>query len=248
MDRRRSTKHSQEIGDAILDDKITLSEREMYLTDEITRTYNAGDCKLAVEKSIEFLNEFPKSYMARYKFAVMHGDYSYTAGLSFEDKKKYRLIGNYGIKDLAEDPDLKRWPKEFQSRLRNEYYWFFEMPLEQYKLGLEDLADNNLGGHYSATVGAAMLALKSLKSGKITTAEEWAKKSIEHFKKFEDYKPTWANINYFAAQSFACLGKYADAVVSFKDMYRKLQAAVNETELADFITKLEEIKSLRTGK
>lgn len=224
---------------------IVLSERENLLTEEITKTYNSGQYQLAIEKSKAFLQEYPNSYIARYKYAVMHGDYSYTAGLSPEEKKKYREIGNQGIKALAEDPEIKRWPREFQSRLRNEYYWFYEMPLEQYNLGLEDIALNDLGGHYSATVGASMLAMKTLKAGDRAASEEWAEKSLYHFQKFEEHKPTWANINYFAAQSYACLGKYKESMDAFKGLFRKQKSAAKKSDLAEHQKQIEEIKALR---
>lgn len=227
-----------------MNEEIVLSEREQMLADEIRQIYNSGNCKGAVDKSIEFLKEFPSCYMAKYLYAVMCGDYSYEVGISREDQKRYREIGNNGVKALAEDPELQKWPRDFQFRLRNEYYWFFELHKEQYELGIERLATGE-AGHYSATVGASMMALKILREKNILLAEDWAQKSFEHFKKFEAFSPDWYNINYFGSQSLACLGKYEEALLCYKDMYRKQKAPVNEIEVADFLIKLEEIKNLR---
>lgn len=225
-------------------DEVVLSEREILLAEEIKEIYNSGDCKLAMEKSFEFLREFPNSYMARYEYAVTTGDYSYSVELSEEERIKYRTIGNNGIKSLAEDPEFKRWPPAFQSRVRNEYYWFFEMPKEQYELGLERIARGE-PGHYSASVGASMMALKCLKENNITLAEEWAQKSLMHFKKFEEYAPHWHNINFFAAQATACLGNYQKALLIYLDMFRKQNAPEDEAQVADFRKKVDEIRTLR---
>lgn len=224
---------------------IDLTEREEHLANEIKKIYNSGQCKAAVVKSVEFLAEFPRSYLARYVYAVMHGDYSYTIGLSDDDKRKYREVGKRGVKELVEDPDFKNWPTIFQFRVRNEYCWFFELHREQYDLGLERIAFDGLG-HYGASVGASMMALKSLREKNILHAETWAKKSYAHFKKFEEQSPNWYNINPFAAQALACLGEYEAALICYKDLYRKQNAVLNELEVADFLTKVAEIKRLRS--
>jgi outer membrane protein assembly factor BamD (BamD/ComL family) len=45
---------------------------------KIRAVYNSGDCARAVQLAVEFLEQFPKHYLARYSFAVMHGDYSHS--------------------------------------------------------------------------------------------------------------------------------------------------------------------------
>lgn len=227
-----------------MSDVIVVSKREEQLSEEISQIYNSGDCKKAVEKSIEFLQEFPKSYIARYKYAVMCGDYSYVLELSADEKKRYREIGNNGIKALVEDEDFKKYPINFQFSIRNEYYWFFELHKEQYELGIERLVASE-AGHYSASVGASMMALKQLEQGNVIQAEEWAHKSFMHFKKFEAYSPDWYNINYFGSQALACLGKYEEALICYKDMYRKQKGPENLIEVASFETMIERIKKLR---
>lgn len=79
--------------------EITLSDREKMLDKEIRTLYNSGDNKSAVEKSIDFLREFPQSHIARYSYAVMHGAYSYAIELSDAQKKSFRKIGNRGIRE-----------------------------------------------------------------------------------------------------------------------------------------------------
>jgi hypothetical protein len=221
-----------------------LSNREEVLADEITKIYNSGDCKTAVEKSIHFLREFPESIIARYKYAVMHGDYSFSVELTEEEKVKYRTIGKNGVKELFEDPSLTTWPSAFQFRVRNEYYWFFELHQEQYDLGIERIT---LGepGYYSSCVGASMLAFKSLKEKNVLLSEDWALKSLMHFHKFEEHSPNWYNINHFSALAAACLGKYEESLNLYKDMYRKQRAPINEKEVAEFVAQIEIIKTLR---
>jgi hypothetical protein len=222
---------------------IMVSDREKILTKEINEVYNAGELKRAMELSVEFLKEFPKSHIARYEYSVAHGDYSYSSELSDDEKRNYREIANKGIKALAEDPELPRWDQKFQFRVRNEYYWFFQMPEEQYNLGIEKLAMGE-PGHYSATVGASMMALRELKNRNPDSAKDWAQKALLHFEKFEDYAPDWHNINFFAAQAAACLGDYENALIIYKDIFRKQKKEINEKLVNEFKIKIDEIRKL----
>lgn len=148
------------------------------------------------------------------------------------------------MSELLNDPSFQTWPQRFQHSVRNEYYWFFELPEEQYNLGIEIL-QTRPEGHYPACVGASMMALKMLKQGKIPAAEEWGQKSLNHFHEFEKVSPNWHNINHFGAQALACLGCYDEAIACFKDMYRKQNAAEKPDEIAEFHRKLGEIRQLR---
>lgn len=227
-----------------MSEEHSISPREEELAAKIRETYNAGHGKKAVEMSIDFLKEFPESRVARYHYAVTHGDYSAEIGLSEEESKRYREIGNNGFKALIADPNFKKWPFKFQFSVRNEYYWFFELHQEQYELGIETIPQSE-NGHYSACVGSSMLAFKTLKAGNIPLSEEWAEKSLIHFEKYEKYMPDWYNINYFSSQSLACLGRYEEALLCYKDMYRKQKAPINEAEVAEFTNRLLEFKKYR---
>ncbi|MBF0300775.1 MAG: hypothetical protein HQK51_18825 [Oligoflexia bacterium] len=54
--------------------------------------------------------------------------------------------------------------------------------------------------------------------------------------------PSWYNINYFYADALNILGRYDDALMAFKDMYRKQESPVNEKEVADFIERTKKVK------
>jgi len=222
---------------------MSTSEEEKF-HQEIRDVYNSGDCGKAVEMSIEFLERFPKSYLARYSYAVMHGDYSYAAIHGEKEKQRLLAIAKKGISEMFNDPDRFQWPQRFQERVRNEYYWFFELHDEQYKLGLEVLKRGE-NGNYSACVGASMMALKVLKEGKKALAQEWAEKSLHHFAEFEKIAPHWYNINIFSARALASLGKYDEALVSFKDMFRKQKSPENQGEIQKFLNQMDDIRKLR---
>lgn len=66
-----------------------------------------------------------------------------------------------------------------------------------------------------------------------------------HFKHFEVLDPDWYNINFFAAQALACLGKYEESLLTYQDAYRKQRAPINEVEVADFSAKVQAIRELR---
>lgn len=221
------------------------SDQEEQFHQKIRKVYNSGDCANAVALSIEFLQKFPQSLLARYCYAVMHGDYSYSPVHGEAEKQRLLAIAKQGMAELYNDPQRNQWDAKFVRRVRNEYYWFFELYDEQYGLGVELLAQEE-EGHYSACVGASMMALKMLKAKSKSQAEDWAKRSLYHFAEFEKVSPDWYNINFFAAQALACLGKYEEALATYKDMYRKQKAPVNQIEVDDFQKKMNEIIALRS--
>lgn len=212
-------------------------QEEEKIHQQIRDVYNSGDCGKAVEMSIDFLKRFPQSHLARYCYAVMHGDYSYA--VIHDEAERQRLLGiaKKGITEMFNDPNRFQWPQRFQERVRNEYYWFFELHEEQYKLGLEVLKRGE-NGNYSACVGASMMALKAL-------AQEWAEKSLHHFAEFEKIAPDWYNINCFSARALASLGKYDEALASFKDMFRKQKSPEKPAEIQKFLNQMEDIRKLR---
>lgn len=223
------------------------SAEEVRLHREINAVYNSGDGGRAVEMAQDFLAKFPESPKARYAFAVMHGDYSSSPTHSPEEKSRLLQIAKQYFAKLFRDPDLNSWPKEFVSSVKNEYFWFFELPHEQYELGISEIEDKDfIGGHYSACVGASMLALKSLQSGDQVAAREWAEESFKHFQAYEILVPHWYNINYFGAQALACLGRFDAAIECHRAMYKKQGGPENQAEISEFKTKLESIKSLIT--
>lgn len=230
--------------------EVPLSQKtidsEVWIHQNIRDVYNSGQCAKAVELSVEYLSKFPNSPQARYMFAVMHGDYSYDTRHSPSEKQRLLQIARDGLSQLMEHPAFSTWADDFKSRVRNEYYWFFELHQKQYELGVEQLRAGK-GGHYSACVGASMLALKLLRDGNVADAEEWARVSLTHFEEFEKVAPDWYNINHFAAQALACRGAYDEALACFKDMYRKQKSPERSDEVAEFFERVDEIKKLRAG-
>ena len=221
------------------------SAEEIRISKEINAVYNSGNGGRAVEMAKSFLAKFPESPKARYSFAVMHGDYSSSPTHSPEEKARLTQIAKQVFAELFRDPELISWPKEFVSSVKNEFFWFHEMPREQYELGISEIENDDLvGGHYSACVGASMLALKSLESGDRESAREWAEKSFKHFQAYEILVPHWYNINYFAAQALACLGRYDEAIECHRAMYKKQGGPENQAEIAEFLNKIESLKQL----
>jgi hypothetical protein len=123
------------------------------------------------------------------------------------------------------------------------------MHREQYDLGVEINARGE-NGHYSACVGASMLALKTLRALDHESAEKWAKASWSHFQEYEKLDPTWYNINFFGAQALACLGRWDEARACFLDMFRKqgTESQDHGAEIKRFEAQILEIEELRTGR
>jgi hypothetical protein len=223
------------------------SDEEQKINSEIREVYNSGNCNRALEMSREFLIKFPNSLQAKYNYAVMSGDYSYDIRHSEEEKNKLLEVAKNAISALFNSPELADYPHKFQQSVKNEYYWFHELPEDQYKHGLIEIskAEGIASGHYSACVGASQMALNMITKGSIKQGEVWAEKSLHHFGEFERLSPTWYNINYFGAQSYACIGEYDKAIEVFKAMYAKQGSEIKMDEVEDFLKKLGSIRSLR---
>lgn len=221
------------------------SKEENDIRGEIRLLYNSGHCCEALEKSKDFLLKFPISLLARYSYAVMSGDYASDIKHSEKEKENLLKIAKLGISELYNDPSLRDYPRKFQKSVKNEYFWFHEMPEEQYNLGLNELEFDPAGGHYSACVGASMLALKKILNQNLQEGETWARKSLHHFHEFENLSPAWHNINYFGSQAVACLGHYEEALEVYKAMFKKQGQAVQNSELENFLKLIEKIKKHR---
>jgi tetratricopeptide (TPR) repeat protein len=213
---------------------------------EISKTYNSGESALAVEMAKEFLKIYPESILAQFNFAALHGDYSYSPIHNQEESQRLLLIAKHGISELFHHPSLLHWPDKLRRNIQNEYYWFFELHEEQYNHG-QNLLKEGISGHYSSCVGASMMALKELRSKNFETTQIWAERAIKNFKEFQQLNPTWYNINYFAAQAHACLGKYEVAMSCFKKMYQKQNKSEKPDEIKEFSKLIKEIVLLRAS-
>lgn len=222
---------------------MEFSAEEWAFSKKISDVYNSGDFRKAVELAKEFLDKFPNSPLAQFEYADTHGEYANSPGHTPEEKKRLLEIAKKGLSDLFNNPQLKEWPIRFQNAVVNEYYWFFELYLEQYQFGIESIS-NGGPGHYSACIGASMLAYKKLESS-VEDAEDWAKRSVYHFREFEKTKPNWHKINIFGAQAMACLGQYDEALACFKDLFRKQGRPEDAQKISEFLEKVDRIKKLR---
>ena len=225
--------------------KIEFTQEELDFRKKNRDTYNTGDMKGAYEQAVEFYKKNPNSIIAKYCYAVMSGDYSDDISLTKEKSSELLEIAKKLIKELYLDERVPNCPGRWYSSIRNEYYWFHKLPQEQYNLGVEDVANGDLGGSYSMCVGAASMANKCLlELNNFASAKEWANKSISAFNEFEKIDSSWYNINYFCADALNILGKYDDALLAFKDTYRKQRSPVNEKEVEDFIKRTKKVKEI----
>jgi hypothetical protein len=225
--------------------KFDPTEEQETIHRRIREVYNSGRCGEALRMAVEFHDRHPECVLAKYDFSVMHGDYAVDPVHSQEESRRLLETAKKGFKELIDDPDRAGWPERFSARVRNEYCWFFELPQAQYELGLELNQANAGSGDYPACVGASMMALKSLRCKDPMAAGIWAETALTHFRDFEKQAPDWYNINYFAAQALACLGRYKEALAAFKDMFRKQKAEERADQVDEFIKLMDEIRGLR---
>lgn len=222
---------------------IKLSPEEQAFKEHIRAVYNSGKMSEAYEQAKEYYLSHKDSLLAKYLYAGMAGDYADDASLPEKRKADLRETAKRLIKEVYEHEDLEY--TEFSSHVKNEYYWFHQLHEQQYRFGEMRVAAGEPRGYYSMCVGASAMAKKCLQELKDKSrAALWAKKSVEAFDQFERVDPHWHNINYFYAYALAILGKGTEAEAAYRDMYRKQQNPVNETELNKFLKEAEIIRTL----
>lgn len=127
-----------------------------------------------------FLRRYPRDFRARYYFAVSLSEI--TAGLS---KAEVARNKKQTVALLGELMRTRRGLTPQQSHaLENEYYWFSEQPKKQYELGLRGIKGKVPGGDYSCGVGAAMMALKSVRAGDMPARNLWSRRSLSAWKAY----------------------------------------------------------------
>ncbi len=199
--------------------------------------YNQGDCGKAVELAKDFLAQFPQSPLALFAQAAALGAYALSSALSAEEKKQLLETTQNEITSLFNHPDLAKWPRQFQAEVKNEYYWRSGAHIEQYRLGVEEVS-NSRPGHYYACVAASILAYERLPNS-VADAEDWARRSLYHFKELEKTNTRRFRMYEFAAQALACLGRYEEALACLKN---------DASRTNDVLQTIEQIKKLRAEK
>ncbi len=214
--------------------KIELTKEQLEFGKKNREIYNSGEMKYAYEMAFNGFQNNCNDLYYKYLYAVMAGDYSFDKDLAIEKQAELLAVAKKLIKEVFEDDKFKLYPDKFIITVRNEYYFFYKLFEEQFNLGRENVENGISGGHYSMCVGATELAKKYLKEKKNDQASLWATKELHAFTEFEKVDPHWYNINYFAATAFAILGKHDQAIVTFKDMFRKQGKIVDEESVVWF--------------
>lgn len=215
--------------------KLTANEQAFRAVNRAT--YNSGRVGEAYEQAAEFFLNNPGSLYAKYACAVMSGDYSEDVSLPEPRRKELLAEARRLIKEVCEHKDIDHW--ELASGARNEYYWFHALYAEQYEFGKLRVSAGEKRGYYSMCVGASSMAKKCLlERNDRPAAKVWAAKAAAAFVEFNKLDPDWYNINPFYAWALAILGDVPGAVAAYKDMYRKQKAAINEAEVARFVSEI----------
>lgn len=141
--------------------------------------YNA-DYLSAVKYLKEQKKKFPKNFYIETNLATLPYENAF-----YLPRKKKELAFAKAASSLK--PYLKKMrgiPEQNRMRIRNEYYWFSQQYLKQYKLGVDGVKAGSLRSYYSQGVGAANYAYKLGLSGKIKLAVRWAKIAESAWEKY----------------------------------------------------------------
>ena len=130
-----------------------------------------------------------------------------------ENRRRYRAAANK-LRDLLRR--LRGAPLDLRHAIRNEYYWFSQQPLKQYRLGVERGRRSPRRGHYSQGVGAAMLAKHYALRGNRRLCEHWAKISEKAWLRFFQIDANWFNSYFFYAQALGLQGRHEDMEKALK--------------------------------
>jgi len=215
-------------------EKIELTPEQKEFHRHCMDTYNSGNMKTAFELALLSYEQDKNNLFYKYMYAVLCGDYSFDKKLETHEQQELLAIAKKLLKEVFEDKEMSRYSDNLVSSIKNEYYFFNQLFEDQYNLGKERVANGQGHGTYSMCVGAAELAKKRIDEKNISEAQSWAKKSLDAFLEFEKISPTWYNINIFAATALIILGRDQDAILTYKDLYRKQGSPINEKEMKDF--------------
>jgi len=114
-------------------------------------------------------------------------------------------------------PQRKRFNKDYESRLLNEYYWFSGQYRKQYELGLREIRTGYLPGYYSMGVGACWYAKTLIEKQQFAKALFWAKKSVTAWEKYFAYQSKWYNSWLFYGVANEVLGQKVAANRAFQN-------------------------------
>lgn len=153
------------------------SEEIIAIRIKVRKLIGEAKYKIAYKYLLLEQKKFPKSYYIASMLATLNAEDAFI--LNDRDKKIAFNIAANKLKSLLKysrscSPDLR-------NRNINEYYWFSEQHLKQYKFGNSRVEAGDPKGHYSAGVGSTNYAYKLALSGKLNESLRWADKAIHHW-------------------------------------------------------------------
>jgi hypothetical protein len=178
------------------------SDLVLAAADEMWKHVYRADYPKAFKVAKRNYLKHPKNAYSIFLYAVQLGD-SVVSGFDPKAKQVKREATKL-LKPLLSR--LKEIPAGRRSALRNEYYWFSEQGLKQYRLGLGVSKRGVPTGYYSMGVGAWSVARKYALLGQRKPAEKWAEKSKQAWEAYFKYNRKYYNAWAWYARPLGLLG------------------------------------------
>lgn len=182
--------------------------------------------------------KYPNEIFVKYRYANLLADTALYTTLP-NRKKMHQEAMKLFAKMMR---SLKGVPQPLRGNIRNEYYYFSDQYLKQYRLGRERVRQGERLGVFSEGVGASFHAYELLKKGQRMAALKWAKKSVQAWQKYmkirKDYYYPWTNLGF----AWGILGDHQEMEKCLKEAQRLTGRPRSYREFQEIRKKIKLIK------
>lgn len=225
-----------------------VQEEASNITSKASKKFKEGaNYKKGLKIVLEGLKKVPRSFELQLMFAWMIGDYSGNFSSPFKGKMIKRS------KEIFEKlrGETKGQPKGVMTPFKNEYYYRFAKYKDQYKLGLERVADyrdteewftKGFRGYYSQGVGAANYAKELLLSGNKELAMDYAQKAIIAWGQYFSYRNDYYNSYVHYAMALGILSYKKEMMKALKHAASLIKRDLNFFEFREVIEFIDEVE------
>src|SRR5690606_26878672 len=144
--------------------------------------------------------------------------------------------GTKGLQSLLNK--IRSFGPEERVYVKNEVYFQTKQFKKQYELGIKEFKKSkNRINFYSAGVGAAWYANEMFKKGQIKRCRSWAKKSVDAWKKYFEYRKDYYNPYVHYALALGFLGR-------IKEMEQSLENAMKLSKKPEDFVEFKEVREI----
>lgn len=199
------------------------------ISDQLKKYVGRGEYKKGVDLVKKELKKFPKEFYYQYQYAKLLGDWA--DDLPIQSRKKLKSEAVKILKPLTKK--LAGKPIQIRFGVCLNYYYQTYTFSEMYKFGKRFAKHDRKLGLYAQALGAGLTAEKKQSHRSLGSAQQWAQKSIQIWKKYNLKNEKYYFPFYSQAMSLTILGNYEKALKSLQRAAKVSQRAVNCSEFKE---------------